>query len=447
MKTVWLVNQYAIKPDEPGGTRHASLAKHLTQHGWNSYIIAGSILHLENTQRLAPGENHRLERVGDTRFLWLRNTPYSGKLLERFRSMLAFTWQLLTSRAVRSLPKPDVIVGSTVHPLAAWAASQLARKFGVPFIFEIRDLWPETLIQTGLISRRSPVAWAMYRLEAHLCSRAARVIFTMRGAETYLREKGVRAEKLRWVPNGVELENFLTRAYREEGIFRFFFVGSLVPIVALDKVLDGWAHVERKLGRDCPELHFVGEGPMKQPLSRRCLMLGLEHVHFHPAVAKREIPERCREANAFILTAQDLPGLYRYGISQNKSYDYMAMGRPILMFSGLRDNLVTESGAGISIPSFEPEQIADGIVRMISLPASECARMGMLGRQHVARIHSFERIATQLASLMEEITTGPMPTGPARPVEPPAADETPATTETASDDVQSDNPTPSNIAS
>ena len=152
MAVVWIVNHYAQAPSGPGGTRHHSLAFHLQRLGWHPLIIAGSCEHNTGRQRLHPSESQRFECCEGVDFLWLRvaGEPARGGW-RRLATMVLFGFALLRPTTTRALSRPAVVIGSTVHPFAALAAFMLARKHRVPFVFEVRDLWPRTLVAMGAI--------------------------------------------------------------------------------------------------------------------------------------------------------------------------------------------------------------------------------------------------------------------------------------------------------
>src|SRR5262245_19266282 len=158
MKHLWILDHYAQHPSDAGGLRHFSLARHLVKHSWRTTIIAASTKHPSGVQRLVAGERHRIDRVSEVDFLWLRAHRYSSNGVARIRNMFDYTRAALRSPAIAKLSPPDVIVAATVHPLAAWAGLRLARRYRVPFILEVRDLWPQTLVEMRCLGEGSPVS-------------------------------------------------------------------------------------------------------------------------------------------------------------------------------------------------------------------------------------------------------------------------------------------------
>src|SRR5512138_659793 len=148
MKQVWILNHYAQEPGGPGGTRHYSLAKYLPRYGWQAQIIAASVELNTGRQRLGPREIFRLEKFGEASFLWLKTPTYKGNSARRLLNIFFYTVQTLLPYT-KKLPSPHVVIGSSVHPFAAWAGAMLAKRHGTPFIFEVRDLWPQSLVDIG----------------------------------------------------------------------------------------------------------------------------------------------------------------------------------------------------------------------------------------------------------------------------------------------------------
>ena len=275
MSVVWIVNHYAQAPSGPGGTRHHSLARHLLVHGWQPLIIAGSCEHNTGRQRLNPGEHQRFERCDGVDFLWLRvpGEPSIGGW-RRFASMLMFAFTLLRPTATRGLPRPDVVIGSTVHPFAAWAACLLARRHCVDFVFEVRDLWPRTLVAMGAIRPGGLLDRGLGRLECWLAHCAARIVVLMPGGIEYYQALGIPPSRPAWLPNGAELPHPPCSSASDPAPFNFF---TAVP----------WSgqcprHCARCHGRAGsrglgPEqlIPLVGDGTGEADLQQRAQRLGL----------------------------------------------------------------------------------------------------------------------------------------------------------------------------
>ncbi len=404
MKQVWMLNHYALEPGGAGGTRHFNLAANLPAYGWQATIIAASVELNTGRQRLEPGEHCRLETHAGVPFLWIRTPEYSGNGGGRVMNMLAYTFRVLLPKYTRDLPRPDVIIGSSVHPFAALAGAVLAIRFRVPFIFEVRDLWPQTLIDLGRLRERGPVTWLLRQLERWLYRRASRIVVLLPRAVDYIAPLGIPAENVVWVPNGVDLSAFpITgpRLRQSDDPFVLMYFGAHGQANGLDNVLRAMKLVSERAPLGSIRLRMVGDGPLKPELIKLAGKLGLRDVSFEPPVPKSAVPALAAEADAFVIAVLNIPRLYRYGISMNKLFDYLASSRPIIIASSAGNDPIAEAGAGITIPPGEPEALAQAILTLIHLSEEERRHLASRGRRYVEENHSFDRLAGRLAATLD----------------------------------------------
>ncbi len=408
MKQVWLLNHYAKDPSDAGGTRHFHLAEHLQAFGWQTSIIAASVDHATGQQRLAANESHRLENLHGVPFLWINTPGYSGNGGGRVRNMLAYTFAVLRRQTTAKLPRPDVVIGSSVHPFAAVAGALLARRFKVPFIFEVRDLWPQTLIDMGRLQEGSFMTWALRKLELWLYRRAARIVVLLPLAWQYIVPLGIAKERVVWIPNGVDLSLFprsVTEDAPDNEPFTLMYFGAHGQANGLDNVLKAMAQVQQMAVGQRIRLRLIGDGPLKPALMAQAESLGLRNVQFEPPVPKREIPALAAQADAFVIPIPNLPKLYRFGVSPNKLFDYLAAERPILIASDIGNNPVAEAQAGLVVPPAQPQALAEAIVQIANTPLAERQRMGRAGRDYVEQNHGFEQLAGRLAAVLDDVCT------------------------------------------
>ncbi|AHB47200.1 glycosyl transferase [Hyphomicrobium nitrativorans NL23] len=402
MRHVWILNHYAEEPRGTGGTRHFSLARHLPASGWRATIIAASTSHGSGRQRLDEGEASRAETIDGVDFLWLRARSYSGNGADRVLNMMDYTRAVLRQDNLRDLVPPDAVIGSSVHPLAAWAGRRLARHYRVPFLFEVRDLWPQTLIDMGRLAPRHPAAIALRMLERSLYASAARIIVLLPGARDYIEPLGIPADRVVWIPNGVDLEGHPPPAdVPSSGPFTLMYLGAHGKANALDTLIAAMGIVGADPAGERIVLRLIGHGPEKEKLKASAERLGLKSVRFEPPVAKADIPVRASEADAFVISVKDIPGLYRFGISMNKIFDYLAAGRPTIIAADASNNPIAEAGAGFTVPPENPEALAAAILELASLPRARREEMALAGRAHVEANYAMDRLARRLAQALD----------------------------------------------
>ena len=400
-RTVWIINHYAQVPSGAGGTRHFDLAQHLHGLGWKSWIFAASVELNTQRQRLQKHEHARTEAVAGVNMRWVNTPGYEGNGVGRIVNMVAFAWKLLAGKTTADLERPALIIGSTVHPLAAAAAALLARRYRVPFIFEVRDIWPETLIALGHTRRYGPVALLLGVLEKWLCRQSCRIVSVLPEYGSYVKEHGIRAPEVVHIPNGINLDNMgAVLPYRRQDPFRITYLGAHGTANDLHTLVRAMEIIEVSHGLGSIECHLIGAGPMKQALADYCAARRLKQVIFHPPVSKDAIAATAANTDTFVLCGKRLPSLYRYGISMNKIPDYMAMGRPVIIALESVNNPVIEAQAGIRVEPECPEQLAGAIIKTAAMTEAELREMGLRGRRYVEQKHDMKMLAQRLADVM-----------------------------------------------
>jgi glycosyltransferase involved in cell wall biosynthesis len=393
---IWIVNHYADPPDGLA-TRTFDIAKRMVERGHPTTIFVCSFSHYHHRPvRDLRGRPWRREEIGGVQVLWIAGTAYHDNDWRRVLNMLVFSGlTLVCGTFLRE--RPDVVIGVSVHPLAAYVGYLLARLRRARFFFEVTDLWPQTLIDFGRISAQGRPARWMRRLERFLFQRAERIIMLWRHTDEYVASQAVSPEKILWIPHGVELSRYeALTPYRgaPERPFRIMFLGGFVASNALETILQA-AAVLKARGRADIRFLLIGSGQTRDAIIAQALDLGLDQVEFPPAVPKQDVGRVMGEADAFIYGLRDLP-LYRFGISLNKLTDYLAAGRPIVFFGNSRYDPVRDARAGYSVPPDDPGRLADAIEELAGLSPTERMEMGERGRRYLLEHHNIPRLAQRL---------------------------------------------------
>lgn len=406
MKEIWFVNQYAIAPDLPGGTRHYDFGVELVKAGHSVRIFAADgNLALSRHMRDLKGKLWLEESVDGVLFEWVRTGVHKRNDWRRALNMFKFSWNVYRA-GLRQGVRPDLIVGSSPQPFAAYAGYHLARKLRCCFFFEVRDLWPQALIDMNGISPRHPVVWVMRGLERQLCRYADHIIVLSEGSVFYLEEKGVSRERITYIPNGVHPEHCIPRRTREENRslygfdkFTVVYTGAHGPANALHTILQA----ANELGEESRiEFVLVGGGPAKPGLQARARDMGLKNVRFMDPVPKGEIPDLLSAADAAVITLKDARSFYT-AVSPNKLFDYLAAGKPVLCAApGNAAKMVEEHECGLTSPAEDGNALAKQVLALAALPLEEREKMGARGRQLVLDRFSRPKLVRILIELAGE---------------------------------------------
>ena len=375
-------------------------------------IFATSFHHyLHQETRLQPRERGKIENVDGVKFVWVRTPPYQRNDWRRVRNMVAFmlrAWWLgrKLPKLVPDLGKPDVVIGSSPHLLTPLAAYWVARRYRVPFLVEVRDLWPQTIIDMGELSEHHPITKALQALERFLYSHAEKIITLLPRADKYITACGVPREKIVWIPNGVDLSRFegLEPYVASENGFRVLYLGAHGKANALDTVIQA-ARILRDRGYREIRFILVGDGPEKPRLMALAEEIRLHNVEFRGPVPKSAVPKTLCAVDATLFVLHDL-SLYNYGISLNKLFDYLAASKPLILVGRPANNPVEEAYCGLAVPPQGPEALAEAVIQLYQMSPEERAEMGRRGREYVEKYHDIRKLAAQLESVLQSVLSG-----------------------------------------
>jgi glycosyltransferase involved in cell wall biosynthesis len=406
---LWLFNHYALPPSDSGITRHFDFASRLVERGHDVTIFASSFDHYSRVDERVPhGQRSAIQMVDGVRFAWLKTRPYGFTTAGRSRNMLSFAWAVERRALALGLERPDAVLGSSPHLLTPLAASRVAHRLGVPFVLEVRDVWPDSLVELGGPSAGHPAVRALRRLEHHLYRTADRIVTPLPAAAEYFAANGGRADQVRWIPNGADTEGTPSPLPPRTGPLEIVYAGSFGQANALSHVIRAARILEDDKGGSPVRWRFVGQGPDRAPLEDLVRTLGVRSVSIDQPVAKRDVPEVLARAHACLLHLQDSP-IFRWGVSPNKLFDYFAAARPVLFAVRTPVDPVAEAGAGISVAPEDPEALAEGARQLAKLDDDALDAMGRAGYEFMRREHDLDALAAKLEAVFAEVV--PAPTG------------------------------------
>jgi glycosyltransferase involved in cell wall biosynthesis len=376
------------------------LAKELNKAGHEVTIIASSNHHLINQKISNHFDTWQDEFV---KFILLPSLDYQDNSLQRLGNMLSFAWQTL------QLPKkiaqrPDIIIGSSVHPFAVWSAKKLANQYKIPFCFEVRDLWPQTLIDMKVIGYYHPFAIILRLLEAYLYQQANLIITLLPYAYEYISRFKIPQEKVVYLPNGVDLDLFSNVQLEQKKCdhLTVMYLGSHGSANGLDTLIEAANILEKEPNSQLIKWRFIGNGNQKQNLQNQIDLLGLTTVTLEDSISKKQVPYTINQADILVVNLLNLK-IYQYGISLNKLFEYLVSQKPIVFGCAARNNPVAEANAGITIAPEDAQAMANAIREIVALPVSERTKMGQRGRAYVEKYHSYANLGQQLNTLLKEV--------------------------------------------
>jgi glycosyltransferase involved in cell wall biosynthesis len=401
---IWLINHYANPPEAPGDARHFSHARELISRGHTVRIVACSFLHLGDKHIPLHRDRSWQNIVCDgVPFTFIQARSYRGNSFGRLQNMLEFAFRVARRDWAQALAPPDLVLGSSPHPFAALAAQRVAAHYNVPFVLEIRDVWPYVLTEVGGHSRLHPFVFMVDRTMRYLYARAARIVMFSRHSAPLLEAYGADPAKILWIPHGVDLRMYPSPELpADDGVFTVTYLGAHNQWNSLDTILDA-AKILQGIPTGPILLRFVGHGLSKAALIARARAEGIHNVCFDDPVPKSQVNEILRSSDAFVINNR-VDGVSRNWMSFNKLYEYLAAGRPVIFGSCTPNDPVRESGAGLSVEAGNASELANAIAFLAAQPAEKLAEYGNRGRKHIEDNYGIAMLAARFESMAMEIT-------------------------------------------
>lgn len=321
------------------------------------------------------------------------------------------------------LRRPDVIVATSPQffaPCAAWVISLWRRR---PFVFELRDLWPDSIVAVGAM-RETLLITILRKLEYFLYRRASLIVSVTWAFKQVLTENGIPQTKIVVVPNGVDLDRYvpgpkpahLDQRLETTGKFVAAYIGTVGMAHGIGTLLDA----SRMLRVSRPDIVFivVGTGAEHEALVRQSQAEGLTNVIFVGSVSKAEVADYWRLCDVAVVLLRDAP-LFRHVIP-SKMFEAMGMQRPIILgVKGESENILRNSRAGVAIPPEDPAALVQAIMQLADNLEVRHA-LGSRGREFAAANFNRDVLAADMLEAMQKLAAGMRLANRTEPAETPA---------------------------
>jgi glycosyltransferase involved in cell wall biosynthesis len=377
------------------------MAREWVRMGHTVTIVGASQSHLRSKQPEISG-GFTQQSIEGIRYLWLKTPTYHGNGIGRVINMLIFLFQLVrfSSQIVKG-HKPDVVIASSTYPLDIYPANYIAQRNRAKLVYEVHDLWPLSPTELGGMSPQHPFIVVMQMAENYAYRVVDHVVSMLPKADVHMREHGMAPHKFSYVPNGIDVKEWegntgnipeqhkrIFERLREKGSFIVGYAGAHGIANALYAVVDSAELLKDK----AVTIVFVGQGPEKEKLEDIVQEKRIENIVFLPAVTKNAIPKILNSMDALYIGLQK-QSLFRFGVSPNKLMDYMMAAKPVIHAIDAGNDLVAESGCGISIPPENPKAIAEAVIKLKALSQAEREAMGRNGKSFVLANHDYRVLA------------------------------------------------------
>lgn len=396
------VNHYAGSPSYGMEYRPFYMAREWVRAGHQVRIVAADRSHIRAVTPDLKQASRMDEVIEGVCYSWLKTPVYDGNGFGRVKNMASFVSQLYsTARSWADAEKPDVVIASSTYPMDIWAAKRIADLAKAKLIFEVHDLWPLSPIELGNMSRWHPFIMLVQAAEDYAYRHSDLVVSMLPNVREYMVSRGMKPEKLRIVPNGIDPAEWLEDGdVLSEDVSKLLseLKGQGKAIVGyagthgVANALDAFIDAAKLIDDDKVVFVLVGGGPDKLVLQERVRGEKLKNVVFVPPVKKTQIPALLQFFDVAYIGLQRQP-LFRFGIAPNKLMDYMMAARPVLMAIDAGNDPVRDAGCGLTVEPENPDAIARGVKKLLAQGKDELAEMGARGRAYILAHHTYPVLA------------------------------------------------------
>lgn len=376
---IWIVNHYAVPPSIASGmVRHFYFAKYLQEKGHRVCIITSGRVHNTDINMIEDDSLYLSKEMDGVKYIFVHSHNYQGNGVDRIINMIGFPFEVQkTMQKLLKEDRPDVIYTSSPDIFVPFFTVKFCRKHKIPVVFEVRDLWPESIVAYSRFTKNNPIIKFLYRIEKWMYQKADRLIFTMEGGKDYIAShkwaSSVDMEKIFHINNGIDLDEYESnlRKYRiddkeleKTDCFKVVYMGSIRKVNHLESLIEA---AEVLKAKDNSKIIFLiyGDGTERQMLEERSQKKSL-NVFFKGPVERKYIPYILSKSDLNVINVLPSP-LTKYGVSWNKLFEYMASGTPILANLSVNYDLIKKYHMGISDVFENAESYAKSIEKIASL--------------------------------------------------------------------------------
>ena len=368
------IHQYFRTPKEPGGTRSYWISQELIKNGHEVTMLTTSSQIDSKVKKI---------NIDGIDVIYLK-VPYS-QYMSIFKRLLSFVSFMLKSARIALKEKDVNLVIATSTPLTIGFPALVVKKFNkTPFLFEVRDLWPEVPIQMGGLKNKMIIKIALW-FEKTIYKNAMHVVALSPGMLNGVIKRDIPLEKVSMIPNMSKIDMFWSRDKNvsllnklglKHDSFKVVYFGAMGLANGMDYIIDAIKYL-----KDNQEIEFVfmGGGSTEPILKEKCESLGIKNTHFLGGFGLEELSEIVNLCDVSLVTFADLPILATN--SPNKLFDSLSAGKPIIVNSpGWTKDLVEKYECGLFVDPKHPEDLANKILDLKKDP-NTCEKMGLNARK------------------------------------------------------------------
>lgn len=394
------ISKYANVLKYGGDSRQYSFSKEFTLLGHNVTLVIGNSSHLCDNLPQFKGDL-LVENINNVQVIWVNLPKYKNATsVKRFITWIIFELKIIKNIKKICINKPDAVISSSLSLLSIISGLYIKHKYNCKFVLEIRDIWPQTLIDLKNVSKYNPIVQILSIIEKIGYKYSDLIVGTMPGINEHVTRILRKEHKCICIPQGINIDFYknkqkefnseLIECFSDKNVFTVTYAGTLGISYALDSIIKCAEIIYDKN----PNIHFVflGNGIMKNELVEKSKKL--KNVTFIDSIPKNQVCSFLKNSSILIHSFK-MKKVFEFGISPNKFIDYMYSGRPIIvMFSG-KQSLINEANCGSYIPSEDYLALTESLLYYSSLDKCELDTIGQRGKDFVINKQNFKVLSSR----------------------------------------------------
>lgn len=407
MKILYLCQVFEVGNDA-GSERHFYFCKYAVRHGHTATAITSNVDYKNAKTRIEDREGTIKRIVDGVNIYYVYSyANFRGSFLKRVYYYLTYFFSTIIQAF--KIDKPDIIYAVSTPLTVGLLGYIISRLRGIPFVFEVTDLWPEAAVECGVVKNKwlikivNWLAMFCYRKSAH-------IVGLGNGICKGIIAKGIDSKKVSLITNGVDLSLFentsidksirlkIRAEYGFEDKFVVMYMGAHGAYNSLGTIIDA-----ALLLKDDPRFLFVliGDGDEKPKLQKRIPDHDLDNVRFLPPMPRVDSPGMLSAADAFALPNRK--GDFFAGNLPNKLFDFLASSRPVVVTgSGETPDLVIKAGAGKCMPPEDTRGMVNALIELAGMSVEERMTIGLKGREYVFKHYDREILSKQFLQILTD---------------------------------------------
>jgi len=399
-KTVWYISKYASPLKYGFGSRHFYLAREFNKLGCHTIVISSDSNHLASIPTFKSVYAHEIIDGVDT--WWIKTIKYEGTAsIRRILSWIDFEMKLLFMKK-NKIDRPDIVIVSSLSLLTILNGFWLRRHFGCKLIFEIRDIWPLTIIEEGGFSPGNPFVMLLAWVEKFGYTISDIIVGTMPNLAEHVMEVTGKNLHCHCIPFGYDPDSYngqeplpdgYEARYIPQGKFIIGYAGSIGITNALDTLINCALEMKDNL-----HVHFLllGDGDLLNEYKSR--VVGMRNITFIPKVKKSQVQTVLNHCQVLYFSAQNSK-VWRYGLSLNKMIDYMMAGKPIIASYNGYPSMINEAHCGVFVPAENIHALKQAILEYEKTPNDKLESIGKKGKEWLLKNRPYRNIAHDYCQL------------------------------------------------